>query len=199
MQFKIKDTKIIISFTFFALVLLLNIFKKTEFLYISIFSAILHEIGHLVALKIFGAEITEFRISLFDCNIKSNKNNKISYYEEILISFLGPFTNLFLSVFLFVVNFNFDNELVKNIIIMNLVMGLFNLLPFNSFDGGKIIKLLIENKFNERIADFTVSIVSFVVLIPFSYVAFLNFLNSDNDFYLLIVSVFMFLTIILKK
>lgn len=199
MQFRIKNTQIIISFTFFALVLLLNIFKRTEFLYISIFSAILHEIGHLIALKIYGIEITEFRISLFGCNIKTNKNNRINYNKEILISFFGPFANLFLSAFLFVVNFNLNCELVENIIIVNLVMGLFNLLPFNSFDGGKIIKLLIENKLNERIADFTVSIISFVVLIPFSYIAFLNFLNNKSDFYLLIVSALMLLTIILKK
>ena len=69
MQFKIKNTKITISFTFFALIILLIVFNKTEFLYLTCFFAIIHELAHLVALNKSGVVINEFKISLFGANI----------------------------------------------------------------------------------------------------------------------------------
>ena len=76
MQFKIKNTKITISFTFFALIIILISLNKTEFLYSTIIFAILHEAGHLLALKHFKIQIEEFKISLFGGNIKVLNNNK---------------------------------------------------------------------------------------------------------------------------
>ena len=199
MQFKIKNTKITISFTFFALIILLIVFNKNEFLYLTCFFAIIHELAHLVALNKSGVVINEFKISLFGANIKTENYKKTSTKNEIIILLAGVTANLLFAVLFCVVNYFVKSELVKNMFLINLSLSLFNLLPFYNFDGGKIIELLLKTKLNEKTADILISCISFVVLIPIIFVSINVFLQNHNNFYFLVVSVLMLLTIILKK
>ena len=199
MQFKVKNTNITISFTFFALILMLIILKKTDYLYTSIFSALLHEIGHLCALKHFGADILEFKISLFGGNIKTQNIERIDYLKDIIISLSGPMVNLYLSLIFCFFNKFFENSIFIEIIMVNLILAVFNLLPFYSFDGGKILEAILKIYFNETIASRVITIISFIVLIPITYFSILMFLSSNNNFYFILVSLLMLLTIILKK
>ena len=199
MQFKIKNTKITISFTFFALIILLIVFNKNEFLYLTCFFAIIHELAHLVALNKSGVVINELKISLFGANIKIENYKKTSTKNEIIILLAGVTANLLFAVLLYVINYFVKSELVKNMFLINLSLSLFNLLPFYNFDGGKIIELLLKTKLNEKTADILISCISFVVLIPIIFVSINVFLQNHNNFYFLVVSVLMLLTIILKK
>ena len=199
MQFNLFKTKITISFTFFALILLLICFNKTEYLYISIISALLHEFGHLFSLKFCGAKILEFKISLFGGKIETENFTPTNYFQDIFIYFSGPFINLFISIFCYFLNFYLNSAELIDITSVNAVLGVFNLLPFYNFDGGKIIGTLLKIKLTEKQTENILTIISFVVLIPFIYFSVIIFLQNKNNFYLLIVSLLMLLTIILKK
>lgn len=199
MQFNLFKIKITISFTFFALIILLICFNKTEHLYISIISALLHEFGHLFALKFFGAKILEFKISLFGGKIETENFTRTNYFQDIFIYFSGPFINLFISIFCYFLNFYLNSAKLLDITIVNAILGVFNLLPFYNFDGGKIVGTLLKIKFKEKQAETILTIISFVVLIPFIYFSITIFLQNKNNFYFLIVSLLMLLTIILKK
>ena len=199
MQFKIKNIKINLSFTFFALIILLIVFNKNEFLYLTCFFAIIHEAAHLVALNNFGVIITEFKISLFGANIKTESYKKISVKNEIIILLAGVMANLLFAILFSVLNYFIKSEITENIFLINSSLFIFNLLPFYNFDGGKIIEILLKTKFNEKTADVLVSCISFIVLIPFTWFSINLFLQNYNNFYFLIVSVLMLLTIILKK
>jgi cardiolipin synthase len=54
-------------------------------------------------------------------------------------------------------------------------------------------------KFNEKVADVLLTCISFVVLVPITWFSINAFLENYNDFYYLVVSALMLLTIILKK
>lgn len=198
MQFKIKNTEIKISFTFFALILLLIIFQKTEYLIISLASAVFHEAGHLAALMCFKIEILEFKISIFGANIKINVKKQINYFKDILISFSGPLVNLIISVFSYAFYNIYFKKVFFDISIVNLVLALFNLMPFNAFDGGKILQIILKQKFSDSTAEKAVTIISLLILIPFTWFSFRVFLLNKNDFYCLAVTFFMLLAIILK-
>ncbi len=199
MQFKIKNTKITISFTFFALIIILISLNRTEFLYTSIIFAIAHEIGHLLALKIFNVSIKEFEISLFGGNIKVLNSNKIKYWQTAIISLSGPLLNIFFFILFYILNIFFENKLTYEIVVINLVLALFNLLPFYNFDGGKILCSVLLNFFDEKTVNIIITITSFVILIPFTYLAIYIFTLDFKNFYLLIASLLMLLTIIFKK
>ena len=72
-------------------------------------------------------------------------------------------------------------------------------MPFYNFDGGKIIEILLKSKLNEKISETIVSCISFAILVPFTLFSVNIFLQNYKDFYFLVVSVLMLLTIILKK
>ena len=199
MQFKFKNIKITVSFTFFALIILLVIFNKNDFLYFTCFFAIIHELGHLFTLNKFGVKICELKISLFGANIKTESFKRISIKKEIIILLSGPLINLCLSAVLYFVNLIIENIDFNNLISINLGLGIFNLLPFYNFDGGKIIEILLKSKLNEKISETIVSCISFAILVPFTLFSVNIFLQNYKDFYFLVVSVLMLLTIILKK
>lgn len=199
MQFKIKNTKVTVSFTFFALIIILISIDKTEFLYESIIFAIAHEIGHIISLKFFRVNIEEFKISLFGGNIKILNNNKIKYFQSAIISFSGPLVNLFFCVFFYIFNSFFEFKFIYNIFVINLVLAIFNLLPFYNFDGGKILSSILLIFLNEKTVNIILTITSIIVLIPFSYFAIYIFILDFKNFYLLVASVLMLLTIIFKK
>ena len=199
MQFKIKNTKITISFTIFALMIILISLNKTEFLYSTIIFAILHEIGHLLALKHFKISIEEFKVSLFGGNIKILNNNKIQYYQNAIISFCGPLVNLFFFVLFYLLNIFLKNKFINEIYVINLVLAAFNLLPFYNFDGGKILASILMNFLQEKTVNYIITITSFIILIPFTYLAVYIFMLDSKNFYLLVSAVLMLLTIIFKK
>ena len=199
MQFNFKNIKITISFTFFALIILLVIFNKNDFLYLSCFFAIIHELGHLFFLNKFGVKICELKISLFGANIKTEGFKKISIKKDVIVLISGPLVNLIFSAVLYFVNLIIKNVDLSNLILINLGLGIFNLLPFYNFDGGKIIEILLKSKFNEKIAETIVSCISFAILVPFTLFSVNIFLRNYKDFYFLVVSLLMLLTIILKK
>ena len=199
MQFKFGNTRIIISFTFFALIIILISLNKTEFLYSTIIFAILHEIGHLLALKYFKISIEEFKVSLFGGNIKIFNNNKIQYYQNAIISFCGPLVNLFFFVLFYLLNIFLKNKFINEIYVINLVLAAFNLLPFYNFDGGKILASILMNFSQEKTVNYIITITSFIILIPFTYLAVYIFMLDSKNFYLLVSAVLMLLTIIFKK
>ena len=199
MQFKFGNTRIIISFTFFALIIILISLNKTEFLYSTIIFAILHEIGHLLALKHFKISIEEFKVSLFGGNIKILNNNKIQYYQNAIISFCGPLVNLFFFALFYLLNIFLKNKFINEIYVINLVLAAFNLLPFYNFDGGKILASILMNFLQEKTVNYIITITSFIILIPFTYLAVYIFMLDSKNFYLLVSAVLMLLTIIFKK
>ncbi len=199
MQFKIKNIKIKISFTFFALILILIIFQKTEYLIVSLASAVLHEVGHLIALIYFKTEILEFKISIFGANIKTSTRNQINYFKDFLISFSGPLVNLLISFFSYVIYNIYFGKIFFDIYIVNLVLALFNLLPFHAFDGGKMLQIILNLKLSDSAAEKAVTIISVLILIPFIWFSFKVFLVNKNDFYCLAVTILMLLTIVLKS
>lgn len=199
MQFKFKNIKITVSFTFFALIILLVIFNKNDFLYFTCFFAIIHELGHLFFLNKFGVKICELKISLFGANIKTESFKKISIKKDVIVLLSGPLVNLIFSAVLYFVNLIIKNVDLSNLILINLGLGIFNLLPFYNFDGGKIIEILLKSKLNEKISETIVSCISFAILVPFTLFSVNIFLRNYKDFYFLVVSLLMLLTIILKK
>ncbi len=199
MQFKIKNIKVTISFTFLALILLLIVFRKNNFLYLTCFFAIFHEIGHLITLRKFGVEILEFKVSFFGANIKTENFRKLKPTEEIKILLAGPLVNLILFVLFIGLNSFNQKVIFTNIYLINLCLFIFNILPFYNFDGGKIIEILLKSKFNEKTSSTLITLISFIVLIPFVWFSINVFLQNNNNFYYLFVSALMLVTIILKK
>lgn len=132
MEIKIKSTTIKVSFWFSLAITVLLLLDKNGTLSLAFLSALLHEIGHIVAI-ILQKNIPEtIEFTPFGLRMKYIKK-ELSYRKEIQAAISGPLVNLILF-------FIFDNEVFKDI---NLALAIFNLLPVGELDGGRICYSLI--------------------------------------------------------
>ena len=109
-------------------------------------SALGHELGHLLTLRLVGAGVERVRLTAFGAEIRAD-TRYLPYPREILCTLAGPAVNLVLAVFLARV---MGNDVAAG---ANLVLGVFNLLPVPALDGGRILHLLISWGWDPMTAD----------------------------------------------
>lgn len=159
-SFYLKKIKFIIDFSFFAVIALLCLIDGGENL-ISAFSVcLIHETGHLIPMVIFGEKISLVKIYGTGIRIVPYKNPLKAVYKDIIILASGSFTNFLTGAFLLLF---FENAQI--FAFMNIILGIFNLLPYRNFDGGEIILTLINYYGNENFKYNSTAIIRFISII----------------------------------
>ncbi len=190
MQFKVHNTSVKISFSFFALVLFFYVTDNLKIYLISLLCALIHETVHVIFIILFGESIESISFSLTGGNIIRNNFHILPYYKEAIINICAPLFNILLSLILT------DFKVFSQI---NLILGVFNILPFYSFDGGHCIENLLLIKFKYKSVDIILTISSLVVTIVLSIGGFFVFMTDNNNISLIILAAFCLISIIFKK
>ena len=103
----------------------------------SLLAAMLHEIGHLVAARFMKIPIRAMRFDLLGARIDV-KGRILSYGEEWLLCMAGPLSSLLFSL---VGSFFWSHtRLAIAFSCASLLLGLLNLLPIQTFDGGRMLE-----------------------------------------------------------
>lgn len=117
---------------------------------------VLHELGHATAARYFGVRVP--RILLLPIGGMAEMDNiPRRSREEIIIAVAGPAVNyLIIGLLMIVVRFPEDweplefslgyMELGRHLIVVNIIMGVFNLLPAFPMDGGRVFRALLAIK-----------------------------------------------------
>ena len=103
-------------------------------------SATVHELGHLLALRLCGAEIKVIRLRAFGTQIVTAP---IAYRKEIAVAAAGPLTNLILLIL--------SADKAPLLALVNLGLFGYNLLPIYPLDGGRILRSILSMLFPEHI------------------------------------------------
>lgn len=98
-------------------------------------AATLHELGHCTALRLMKGQVKEITITPLGAEMKVA--GRLSYGQELLLAAAGPAVNLLLAVGLAYLGGQW--ELCYLLSGVNLVLGLFNLLPIMPLDGGMLL------------------------------------------------------------
>lgn len=199
MKVKVGNTVITIRFTFMAAVLLLFCFEKDGALLPTFLFAVLHELGHCAALQFCGCGICEFDLCIFGAALKRSNDVTVSLKDEVLVALSGPAVNLFFAVVFLPFALLHTFKKAELLILVNLLLGLFNLLPFYSFDGGRAIEALIAQKKDDAAAQKAVTALSFAVAFPLTVLGLFRMLSDYHDFDLLLLSLYLLLSLIFKK
>lgn len=103
----------------------------------SILAAALHEIGHLLAAHFLKIPIRAMRFDLLGARIDV-KGRILSYGEEWLLCMAGPLSSL---IFSLIGSFFWSHtKLAVAFSCASLLLGLLNLLPIQTFDGGRMLE-----------------------------------------------------------
>lgn len=201
MQFKVNNTAYKISFSFFAVILLaLSTDKEKTILLILLFAG-LHEAVHLIFIYCLSVPPKKVSLSLLGANITRATNASTSLNSEILINISAPVFNISTGAFfqLLSVKLSEYSALFSEFALINFVLGLFNLIPFYTFDGGNALKYFLLKLCNEKATEQIVTAISLSVTVFFSFASIYIFLNYQHNFSLLIMCAYMFIAIIFKK
>ena len=104
---------------------------------------LLHELGHIAALRLTGGELRLIEFSIFGVKMTAAPAADIKKGAAVLLS--GPAVNLLMYAALVLTGNG------GRLAALSLAAGTFNLLPFSSLDGGALLDMLAEGSPHERL------------------------------------------------
>ena len=152
----------ILPFIFF--ILLIFGFDEPYVAVLTLIAAAIHELGHIVAIKVCAGGRFLLRSVLSGFRIKAESN--ISYRKKIAILLAGPFANLLFALFCFLQG---DSALGYFSVfgVISLATALSNLLPAEGYDGYEALRAFFQYKeyeFGERLLAFLSFFLSVVMI-----------------------------------
>lgn len=191
MKFKIGKTYVNISFSFFALILLSCVWNDSGVFFVSIAVSFFHELVHLFFIIIFGASVSEIRFSVAGGEIVRG-NDALTSCREAIISLSAPLTNIFIGMAMLMI----DNDNLWGEV--NLVVGAFNLLPYDTFDGGRGIRLLLQGRIDNKALDFIIAVSSFLICFSFLAINGVLLKNHNGNIFFLGMSLFLLILLVFR-
>ena len=196
MAFKILNTKIHISFVFAALICFMLATDRTGYLIPCMLAIILHELGHLFTMWLF--ECSPKEIKFVPTSIEIVRSFSAKPYGETIIAVMGPVVNLFISQIFYINYLIYEKNSFIVFSLLNLIIGLFNLLPVKGLDGGTILFNITAKKKNLETATKLLSIVTLIfgfIILTFAF--FLVFNGSFNPS-IFIIAIYLLISAIIK-
>lgn len=111
-----------------------------EFAIALILCLVFHEYGHIKAMKYFGLKTKGIYLIPFVGGLALSDDKINTRWQDIVISIMGPFFGLILSIACLVGYWITDIEILAGLAVFNALLNLFNMLPVLPLDGGHVLK-----------------------------------------------------------
>lgn len=109
---------------------------------LALIAATVHELGHIVAIKLCKGKIDSIYLGAFGAKIQMKLYPMLSYKREIIIALAGPLAGAIFGVLSgFTGNYTLSG--------FSLILTAFNLIPALPLDGGAVVKFLSLMLFDE--------------------------------------------------
>lgn len=146
-----------VQFSFFVFNALIFLFRDERLISAFYTVCALHEAGHLFALALCGGKVKTVELSGFGIHITAQKGGRVPTQGSLFVLLAGPAANIAVYFFMLITGCRGDFRM------LNLAAAVYNMLPYNSLDGGAVIKLFIAGTVYERTADAVVFCIKLAV------------------------------------
>ena len=197
MRFKLFDTEIYISFLFAAAVTIMLLTDKTGYMLPALFAIVLHEMGHLFMMWIL--ECSPKRIKLIPASVQITAPFQKRYRNDFLVAACGPFVNILLFLTLYFNYLVFKNEVTLYFALLNLVIGVFNLLPLKGLDGGTILFCILEKSKGPDKASVILKIITLVLAVAIILAAITLTVQGKINISIYIMGIYLLIMSLLKN
>lgn len=150
MQLRLRKTRISVTFPFAAVIMLMLLFCDSETVFISLFSSLLHEGGHLLFMLLFHDFPALVCFGAFGIRIERRGSASLSCKKEAVIALGGVLVNLLLALFGTAVYALFENPFGIKLAAVNGFIGAFNMLPVSLLDFGRFLECMLSQKENAQ-------------------------------------------------
>lgn len=156
--------------TIFVFITLLTNSYKLFFIYF--FITFIHELGHVTVAVLLKLRIRKIKLLAIGFNAEIENLDYTSSIKEFLIAIAGPLTYFITN---YLLNYFYSTDIIsynalEQARLINKYNFVFNLLPIIPLDGGRILKIFIDNFFTSKKSMCLVSTLSFVFTIVFIYI-----------------------------
>lgn len=183
-----------------AMITLIFVMDKSYTAIIGLVSAFFHEMGHLIAIYLTKGKIKQVTFGLINVDIvKEDYNLDNDIKNELLIFSSGPLVNFIIALIFGFINTINSSTSYQMISYQNVFLGIVNLLPINSLDGGKILESILSRKLEYNLYEKILNITSFIFLVPLCTLGILVLLKSKYNFSLLILVCYLISYILIGK
>ena len=114
---------------------------------------LVHELGHLAAMRLFGYKnVQMFFIPMLGAAVSGTSHN-VATWKKAIVCLMGPLPGVVLGLIIGAVYIVTDHLLLRRMMLMFLGINIFNLLPFYPLDGGRFLReiLFSRNRYAELI------------------------------------------------
>lgn len=195
LQFKAFGIKVQLSFLFFAVVTIYLILDHSGFGYCGVLAAVTHELGHVIAYFIVGERPKSVTLSIEGMRITSS-DRYLTLGKDLFALSAGCFTNF--AVFALLYYGMQPSPELTQIALVQLSIGLFNIIPVGALDGGMILKRILARILPLKGAMLICAFLSWFIVLPvFGYGVLI--LIRDHNGTLMITTVFLMLSLLQDK
>ena len=166
---------------------------------IGVLATIIHEIGHILAIVLKKHKIKEIYIGFFYIDIVDKNRKILDYSSDLFILISGSLLNFIIAIISLVVYLFIKNDIMQIFIYTNIAVGIMNLLPISSLDGGQIIYIILSRLFSVRVSKILSLIISIIFLLPLSVIGFTMVLKLKYNFSLLFICCYLIYTLLWKN
>ena len=152
-------------------------------------AALLHELGHILMMRLFGVRVQRLRLRLFDVLIEADE--PADFLSDAWITLGGVMMNFLCAAFFCPFSLKLG--------LPHLLLGIFNLLPVMSLDGGHLLTIILSRRFSPRVCDTVLKITTFVFLLPLMTAGLYILFQSGYNYSLLLISLYLLALLLLKK
>lgn len=195
MSVKLFGVSVYVSVPFAILLAFLLVTDRTGLMSASILAMLMHEVGHLIVMKLNHTEPKAVKCCLGGILIIGSRF--CTAKSSVLIALAGPIFNFLFSFAFLFLYYIFESDLLVAFAVVQMLLGAINLLPINGLDGGLVLReiLLRIPKCNVQLVSKYVSIaVSVGVFTAGLAVAVKNVSNPS----LLLLGIYLIIVNILK-
>lgn len=197
MRFRFFGTEIYISFLFSAVIAFMIATDRTGLVIPTLFSVLLHEVGHLIFMWIFECEPKS--IKLVPASISITRGISAKKYGDLLISLAGPMVNLIMFCSLYVNFLITKSAFSLDCALINLAFFIFNMLPVSGLDGGTVLKIILSKKFKDPLkAERIVRIITLAVGLLVSIIGITLIINGELNISVFIVAIYILISAFIR-
>ena len=193
MSFNFFGVRIKIGFLLIVMLALFSFYDRSGTLLLALLSALLHEMGHVLAAQLCGLGVKELEFMLFGIKMVLKKPLSLVLIKpKLFVLSAGAAVNIILFIL-----FSFLSY--KTAALINLATAIFNLLPAKTLDGGRILLEILNLKFDpslsEKISDIVSLLFSALLFIMGAFVL----CYSGYNLSLVITSIYLAITVIMRQ
>ena len=197
MRFRFFGTEIYISFLFSAVIAFMIATDRTGLVIPTLFSVLLHEVGHLIFMWIFECEPKS--IKLVPASISITRGMSAKKYGDLLISLAGPMVNLIMFCSLYVNFLITKSAFSLDCALINLAFFIFNMLPVSGLDGGTVLKIILSKKFKDPLkAERIVRIITLAVGLLVGIIGITLIINGELNISVFIVAIYILISAFIR-